>query len=138
MIVRVAIFVAILMAAVIALNCVGLWRGRSRADEFMQHVDGSWRRTQTQFTLRGWQFYYEAQEPEFKRSAPILIHANIVGNLPKCIYISYRKGPPAPNTSTIPFGAVPVSRDEAYALPSPFWNQPYAFSLKSTRPEKEP
>src|SRR3954465_12802999 len=112
MIVRVVTLFAVLLAAVIALVCFGLVRGRSHADDFMRHVDGGWKRTQTRFAAPRWQFYYEAQDREYRRSAPIMITADLFGKLPHRITINAMK---EGDTVTLPSDAIPVSPDKAYS-----------------------
>lgn len=144
MIFRALTLLAIISLTILALFTVGVVRGRASADKIMRQVKGHWVRTQTKFSpIRGsddtaaqfWEFYYEAQDPEYQRSAPVMISANIFGNLPHRLTIRFVQSHPA---AGLPPGAVSVPRDKAYALSSPFWNQPYTLSLKSTRLEKKP
>ncbi len=133
MIVRVATLLVILLAIAVAVGCFGFARGQSRADDLMRRVDGSWKRTQTRFAVPAWQFYYEAQDEDYRRSAPVMISSGLLGNLPRRLTISFTKGSRPVRLSS---NAIPVSRDEAYSLSSTFWNQSYTFSLQKTRPDK--
>lgn len=143
MISRALTLLAIMFVAILALISVGFVRGGSGADNLMRHVDGRWVRVQTQFSPfhakdrtgeQLWQFYYEPRDREYRRSAPIVIPANILGNLPRRLKISFIR---SQDPVTLSPDASVVSKDEAYSLSSPFWNQPYTFSLKSSRPKQK-
>lgn len=133
MTVRILIPLVLLTAAVVAVVCFGFLRGRSRADQLMRRVDGNWKRTQTRFVISRWQFYYEAQAKDYRRSAPVVIPTGLLGDLPRRLTISFSRSQPA---TRFPSDAVHVPREEAYSLSSPFWNQRYTLSLQATKPGK--
>jgi hypothetical protein len=143
MISRIVTTVVIVAVVIATLLVAGFVRGRSRADEFMRHVDGNWARTQTRFlpfrhtaeaTGPTWEFFYEPREREYRYSAPIMITASLFGRLPERITISARHA----HEPVLLSDAIPISRDEAYSLSSPFWKQRYSITLRNTREEKTP